>query len=243
MKKTLPFLTLVIALSGCLLAAEPELGSVKVFTTNPDSSFLFSPEEAKNHYFSDFIRWTVEDDGKVPRPDAVLAVGSSSMRLWVDIRSDLAPLDVIHRGFGGSKMEDVLAMIRFFQRYKSAKVLVYEGDNDLLSPNLTPEQFVAHCATFVDEIRKARPDAKIYFLSVKPSPARENIKDKQAQANALLKAMCASGKDLVFIDVATPMLDDNGQPRPELFSPDKLHMTKQGYKVWTDIIRNHLMEQ
>ena len=49
-------------------------------------------------------------DARQPPPrQAVLCVGSSTMRMWhADIRHDLAPLTVIARGFGGSTMYDLL---------------------------------------------------------------------------------------------------------------------------------------
>ena len=43
-----------------------------------------------------------------------------------------------------------------------------------------------------------------------------------------------------YIDVWTPMLNANGQPRGELFGPDKLHMNRRGYQLWTQIIAPHL---
>ena len=44
-----------------------------------------------------------------PPLDAVLCIGSSSMRFWHDtLADDLQPLTLIGRGFGGSTMLDVL---------------------------------------------------------------------------------------------------------------------------------------
>ena len=33
------------------------------------------------------------------------------------------------------------------------------------------------------------------------------------------------------------MLGDDGMPRKELFVSDGLHLTEQGYAVWTEVIR------
>src|SRR5450759_3178557 len=35
-------------------------------------------------------------------------------------------------------------------------------------------------------------------------------------------------------------LNENGQPRDDLFRSDKLHLTEKGYAVWTEIIRKEL---
>ncbi|MEO1996906.1 MAG: hypothetical protein ABGZ17_16695 [Planctomycetaceae bacterium] len=38
------------------------------------------------------------------------------------------------------------------------------------------------------------------------------------------------------------MLDSKGQPRPEIFMKDKLHMTRAGYLIWRDALRAVLMQ-
>lgn len=38
---------------------------------------------------------------------------------------------------------------------------------------------------------------------------------------------------LAFVDVFTPMLDARGEPRPELFVQDMLHLNDAGYAIWT----------
>jgi lysophospholipase L1-like esterase len=39
-----------------------------------------------------------------------------------------------------------------------------------------------------------------------------------------------------YVDVFTPMLNGNGTPRPELFVADGLHLTPEGYALWTRIL-------
>ena len=40
--------------------------------------------------------------------DAILFAGSSSIRLWTTLEKDMSPYPVIQRGFGGSKMSDMV---------------------------------------------------------------------------------------------------------------------------------------
>lgn len=237
MKKLL--LVALIA-AGRLMAAEAVPGSVTVHTAKPENAVTFSPAQATNEFLSSFVGWALEDEGHLPRRDAVLAVGSSSMRLWKTIGTDLAPLEIVHRGFGGSRMKDVLEMMDFFTRYQCRTVLVYEGDNDLMDQKLTPEEYISQCEAFVRGIRSARPDAKIYFISTKPSPAREQFLPKFTKANEIAKNLCESGKNLAFIDVFTPMLGADGKPRAELFGQDATHLNGQGYALWTKVVRSHL---
>ena len=34
-----------------------------------------------------------------------------------------------------------------------------------------------------------------------------------------------------------PVLGDDGQPRPGIFLPDELHLNRQGYEIWTKVVR------
>ncbi|HLP26442.1 MAG TPA: GDSL family lipase, partial [Acidobacteriota bacterium] len=70
----------------------------------------------------------------------------------------------------------------------------------------------------------------------KPSPARSAQLGKFRAANTLIAAACAADPRCTFVDVFTPMLDRHGQPRSELFGPDRLHMNTAGYALWTQTL-------
>ena len=59
-------------------------------------------------------------------------------------------------------------------------------------------------------------------------------------ANQLVKDFARTDRRLEFIDVFKPMLDQQGQVRGELFGPDALHLNRQGYELWRDLIKPHL---
>ena len=60
----------------------------------------------------------------------------------------------------------------------------------------------------------------------------------QQQANALVKRLAQAHGDLVFVDVASAMVE-NGQPKA-IFAPDGLHMNRDGYALWTRAISDSL---
>jgi lysophospholipase L1-like esterase len=47
---------------------------------------------------------------------------------------------------------------------------------------------------------------------------------------------------MTFVDVAAGMLGEDGQPRPEIFKEDGLHMNRAGYVIWRDALRPLLMK-
>jgi lysophospholipase L1-like esterase len=54
--------------------------------------------------------------------------------------------------------------------------------------------------------------------------------------NQLVRDYVSTDNKLAYVDVFTPMLDASGQPRPELYLEDGLHMTPAGYAIWRDLI-------
>ena len=175
-----------------------------------------------------------------PAPGGVLFVGSSSIRMWSDLRDDFRGLPVINRGFGGSTLHDCGELVnRLVAPYAPRQVMVYAGDNDL-AEGRTPQQVVESFASFVRQVRAALPGVRIGYISIKPSPARATLLARMHEANALLKAYAATLQDVDFIDIHTPMLGADGQPRAALFGPDALHLNREGYALWKSVIAPYL---
>jgi lysophospholipase L1-like esterase len=194
----------------------------------------------------DFTRWEKEiaaferkDKEQAPPRNAVVFVGSSSIRLW-NLAKSFPGLAAINRGFGGSQLADsVYFAPRIVLRYEPRLIVLYAGDNDLAAGK-TPERVHADFRAFVQTIRKAQPTTPIAYICIKPSLRRWQLIDKIRKANALIEAECKKGKDLHYIDIATPMLGDDGKPRPELFARDGLHLNEKGYALWASILKPHL---
>jgi lysophospholipase L1-like esterase len=177
-----------------------------------------------------------------PPADPVLFTGSSSVRMWTNVAAVFPDYPVMNRGFGGSHMSDLL---HYFDRvvavYKPALIVVYEGDNDL-SGGKSVDQVYADYVAFVAKVKQRLPASDVAFLAVKPSPSRAAHLEATRQLNTRLEALAAVDSRLWFIDVFTPMLDNAGQPRPELFGSDMLHMNAAGYALWKPLVAAMLRE-
>jgi len=178
------------------------------------------------------------DREHAPPPGGVLFVGSSSIRLWDGLESQFADAPVVlKRGFGGSRLTDCIHHLdQLVIGYKPQLVLVYAGDNDLAEGS-TPEQILERVKKFSDGVHARLPGTRVAFISIKPSPARISLIGKVRAANQLVKDYAAKGAGVDYIDVFTPMLGQNGLPRPELFREDRLHLSSAGYALWRSIIR------
>lgn len=129
-------------------------------------------------------------------------------------------------------MHDALHYVdRIAINYKPRAILLYEGDNDLaqgISPELIRDTFLK----LVTKVHEKLPEARIYILSIKPSIARRTLWPEAQRTNRLFAEECQKEKRLIYLDVATPMLDANGEIRADLFIEDKLHMNRAGYDLW-----------
>jgi lysophospholipase L1-like esterase len=196
---------------------------------------------------ADLAKWEKEmsafeasDKTHPPPHEAILFVGSSSIRLWTNLTAAFPKHKIINRGFGGSQIADSVAFAgRIILPYKPKMIVLYAGDNDIANGN-SPEQVLADFKKLVSAIHGVRPGTTIAFISIKPSPSRWHLVDKQRAANQLIKALCEREKQLSYIDVFTPMLDTNGEPRAELFVEDKLHLNPKGYELWKSVIGPYL---
>jgi lysophospholipase L1-like esterase len=171
-----------------------------------------------------------------PPPNAVLLIGSSSIRLWKDAPAQFPSHRLLNRGFGGSHLSDSVAFAdRIAIPYRPRVVVLYAGDNDIAAGK-SPEQVLADLKAFVAKVRSALPETRIAYLSIKPSPSRLKHLEQFREANRLIREFCAGDDRLVYVDVFTPMLDRDGQPREEFFLGDRLHLNSEGYKVWAGIV-------
>jgi lysophospholipase L1-like esterase len=206
-----------------------------------------APATAKSHRFeseiAEFEAW--DEKNSWPR-DAVLFVGSSSIRLWQTAKA-FPDLPVINRGFGGSTIADANHLFdRIVVKYKPRAIVFYSGDNDVAggkSAEHVHQDFLA----FVEKVRGQLPETPIYFISIKPSIARQKMWPEMNKANAMVEKLSTTNSQVHYVDVAAPMLGSasdgrNALPSKALFRDDGLHLNAAGYKVWNETLAPRLKD-
>jgi lysophospholipase L1-like esterase len=185
----------------------------------------------------DIAAFEAADRANPPAPSAVLFIGSSSIHAWKTLATDFPEVRTINRGFGGSELDDFTFFAdRIVAPYHPRAIVMYAGDNDLQdgdSPAQVRDDFVA----FVRKARSLDPHVPIAFIAIKPSMARKVLLPKIHQANDLIRVYAATQKDVTYLDTFTPMLGNDGQPKPDWFVEDGLHMNRSGYVLWISIVR------
>jgi GDSL-like Lipase/Acylhydrolase family len=188
-------------------------------------------------FFESAIRAFEEADRqRTPEAGGIVFVGSSSIRFWSTLEADMAPLPVLNRGFGGAQFLHVVHNAeRIVVPYAPRAVVVYAGDNDI-AVGTSIEGVVSGYREFVALIHDRLPQTEIYFLSIKPSKRRWKYWPEMSSVNAQIEEIARGDARLHTIDVATPLLDETGAPRDDVFILDGLHLNAEGYAAWTEAV-------
>jgi len=183
---------------------------------------------------------------KVIREDRprMLFIGSSSIFFWKTMEQDFAdvPGTILRNGRGSRTMADIAAHVQdeIIETHPD-KVLIYAGSIDLHDHDRTPQEVFDDFVGLCDAVHHVLPETPVYFISCKPSIAKWEGIELDQQLNAMVRALAEREKDIVYIDVWNPMLDFDGQPVEMFFAKDKNHLSKEGYKLWTRLIRPYLL--
>lgn len=203
-------------------------------------SFGFAAIAETNRFDGEIAAFEAKDRTNPPPKNAILFVGSSSIRLWKTLAEDFPQHKVINRGFGGSQIAD---SVHFAERivfpYRPRMIVMYAGGNDI-NAGKTPEQVMGDFKAFVTKVRAKLPETRIAYISIAPNPARWAQVDRVRRANELIREFTATDSRLSFIDVFPHMLGEDGQPRPDIFVEDRLHMNENGYRIWKKVVGSAL---
>ena len=123
--------------------------------------------------------------------------------------------------------------------YNPEAIVFFCGTNDIAALK-TPEETIDDFKIFLDKVRTDLPSTHVFVIGIKPSVAREYLKEEELSYNKSIQDMSRSDDLLTFIDVWDEMLTDDGKPNPDLYVDDGLHMNEKGYVVWTKLVRENL---
>lgn len=177
-----------------------------------------------------------------PPASPILFTGSSSIRLWNNLSEQFHGYTVLNRGIGGAVIADIDRYVEdLILPYKPKQVILYIGENDIISAPNGDSVFTAFRKLFL-HIRSVLPELPLAYISIKPSPSREQFLPIAIRANQLIKAFLSEQPSAGFIDIYPLMLDKKGQFRRELFRQDMLHMLPEGYTIWYKRVKPFLVK-
>ncbi|MGI9426722.1 MAG: GDSL-type esterase/lipase family protein [Hyphomicrobiaceae bacterium] len=167
-------------------------------------------------------------------PCRTLFVGSSSIRYWAGLDNDMPRRKVVRRGFGGAHLAHLIYYFeQLVERHQPSEIVVYAGENDI-SGGRSPAEILMDLKALLKRKSQSLGATPVYFISIKPSIHRWSEFEVQARANDLVAELAETRDDLVFVNVV-PAMVENGQPK-RIFQPDGLHMTREGYTYWAQVV-------
>jgi lysophospholipase L1-like esterase len=214
-------------LCACLLAG---------CATTPPNSLATHKSDG---WEADIAAFEAADRINPPPKGCIVFVGSSSIRLWKTLAQDFPGLPVVNRGFGGSQLADSVHFAdRIIVPYVPRQVVIYAGGNDI-NAGKSPEVVYGDFVALVAKLRSRLPRARLAFISCQVAPVRWPDVEKIRRFNSLVESFCRR-HGIAFINTFPLVLGPDGQPRPDLFVADRLHMNEKGYTIWRQTVAPYL---
>ena len=169
---------------------------------------------------------------------------------YLDLKTYLPQIIGINRGIAGATTQLILNNFEtIFGLLKPKEVYVSIGSNDLVLLESTIDEAYQGVLKVFEKINSVYPGIKINYLSTTPVVAENHKLYKKiyiaGRTNGQLKSLnykveqyCLTN-NIKFINQFDGLLDSNGYLKDDL-TADGIHLNKNGYKIYTQTILNHL---
>lgn len=219
-----------------------------------------APQVLLGQYDAERTRYRAQDALSPQPQNAILFVGSSSIRLWEALTQDFWDYHTIQRGFGGSTIGDLQKFAgsnsnaaagdalakNVVQFYNPRAIVVWSGTNDV-RPGQSGAYVASGFQNFVSLVHAQLPNTHIFYLGITKNPhflGDAAADQRRRDANTLIQSFISSSGNskLHYIDLPAifESLSDSTTPSMWDYYVDTLHTNKAGYALWTTKIRADL---
>jgi len=189
-----------------------------------------------NKYTAEVAKFALQP---VPAPGGVLLVGSSNFRKWTNAVTDLAPLPVTNRAFGGSQTSHQLM---FFDQVvppcRPGLVVWYCGSNDIKGKK-DAASILGRTEEWISRVKQMDSATAVLLVSVIRAPQKHQ--DGQVAVvdavNGGYEEIARSKEGVFYVDVNPALQSPTGESRVELYVPDGLHLNGEGYRQMTTLLK------
>lgn len=155
-------------------------------------------------------------------------------------------LDTEHlknRGISGDRVKKMIPRLGPIVAIKPKKIFIQGGINDLGTGG-SKENLMEHYSELLDEIAQKTPNSKVYLQSIFPTELKDGSTYCNQQVNKDLVVVNhflekeAKKRGYTYIELYKPLVL-NGLLNPD-YSFDGIHLTAEGYLLWTKILKPYL---
>jgi lysophospholipase L1-like esterase len=176
----------------------------------------------------------------------VIFIGDSITEGWEGAGKEVweqnySKLNAVNLGIGGDRTQHVLWRLDHgnIDGLKPKAAVVMIGTNNSNGEDNTVEQIAEGVQAIVKKLREKLPDTKVLLCSIFPRGENPNPqRGKILEVNQILQKL-ADGKNVIWVDFGYKFVTDDGHIPHDLM-PDYLHLTKAGYEIWADSMREPL---
>jgi lysophospholipase L1-like esterase len=174
-----------------------------------------------------------------PEPGGVLLVGSSIFKKWTNAVTDLAPLPVTNRAFGGSQ---TYHQLKFFDQVvppcHPQLIVWYCGSNDIKGKK-DPASVLERTEEWLDKVKKLDPSIQVLLVSTHRSPQKR--KDGQIEGvdavNRGYQELSKKREGVFYVDVNPALESAKGESKDDLYVADGLHLNIEGYQQMVTLLK------
>jgi hypothetical protein len=183
----------------------------------------------------------VEKFATLPRPEpgGIVLVGSSIFKRWTNAVSDLAPLPVTNRAFGGSQTSHQLMLFaQVVPPCRPGLIVWYCGSNDIKGKK-EPSSVLQRTEEWLGKVSQTDSSIRVLLVSVIRSPQKR--RDGQLEAvdavNRGYEEVSRKKEGVFYVDVNPALQTPAGEAKVELYVEDGLHFNVEGYHQMITLLK------
>lgn len=175
-------------------------------------------------------------------------VGDSITYMY-NLKKYYGDMPVVNSGGDGNTTSDILNDIENrIYRYNPSKIFILIGTNDIIYGK-NEKEIVQNIEKIIKKIKQNRPSCEIYLESIYPinssSNEKININMVKNRTNEIIRKInigledISKELDITYINMYDELIDEDGNLKLE-YTTEGLHMTDDGYKVITKVLKSYI---
>jgi lysophospholipase L1-like esterase len=137
-------------------------------------------------------------------------------------------------GVAGESVEGLLSRLdRIIKTYPEADLIfIMTGINNIAMEDF---DFLGSYRKIITKLSVAYPDAKIFIHSLLPVLVDFISNDAILNVNDVIKTLAMEMR-VEFVDVQKHFIDKRGKPNKDYLLDDGVHLSDEGYNVWSGVL-------